>query len=115
LAVDNGEKRQRMNDTKTIIAAAVLSASVAVPAIARDAGTVNNVGAAGSYVAPAPYAPHGREGRLQRFYRSYNQVGPIVAPPMSSEAYRNLDGFGFTGRDPSRVGGYSPNLNPPGS
>lgn len=102
-----------MNGMKTIIAAAILSTSVAVPAFAQDVG-VNNVGAAGSYAGPARH--YGREGRLQRFYRSYNQVDPgVIAPPPASEAYRNLDNFGFSGRDPSRVGGYSPNLNPPGS
>jgi hypothetical protein len=109
-----------MNLTKTMIAAALVSTSVAVPAFAQDVGDADNVGVAASYVAPTASAPYGRQGygreaRLQRFYRSYNQVGPIVAPPATSQAYRNLDGFGFTGRDPSRVGGYSPNLNPSGS
>ncbi len=104
-----------MNCMKTILAAAILSTSVAVPAFAQDAGEVNNVGAAGSYAGPAPYAGYGREGRLQRFYRSYNQVGPGVVAPPASEAYRNLENFGFSGRDPSRVGGYNPSLNPPGS
>jgi hypothetical protein len=103
-----------MNCMKTIIAAAILSTSVAIPAFAQDVGDVNNVGAGGPHAGPA--RTYGREGRLQRFYRSYNQVGPIlVAPPSTSEAYRNLENFGFSGRDPSRVGGYSPNLNPPGS
>jgi hypothetical protein len=108
-----------MNLMKTILTAALVSTSVAVPAFAQDVGNVNNVGAAGPYAVAAPYSPHARQAyrdsRLQRFYRSYNQVGPIVAPPLTSQAYRNLDGFGFTGRDPSRVGGFSPNLNPSGS
>ncbi len=98
---------------KTILAAAILSTSVAIPAFAQDAGEATNVGAAGSYAGPARY--HGGQGRLQRFYRSYNQVGPGVVAPPASEAYRNLENFGFSGRDPSRVGGYSPSLNPPGS
>lgn len=102
-----------MNCMKTIIAAAILSTSVAVPAFAQDVGNVNNVGAAGSYAGPARY--YGREGRMQRFYQSYNQVGPIAAPPPASQSYRNLENFGFSGRDPSRVGGFNPNLNPPGS
>ena len=104
-----------MNCMKTIIAAAILSTSVAIPAFAQDVGNVDNVGAAGSYAGPARYS-HGREGRMQRFYQSYNQVGPdVVAPPPAGQAYRNLENFGLSGRDPSRVGGYSPNLNPPGS
>ncbi|MDE2061979.1 MAG: hypothetical protein KGJ00_06180 [Bradyrhizobium sp.] len=106
-----------MNLTKTITAAAILSASIAGPAFAQDAGNVDNVGAArGSYVGPVPHGRYGREARLQRFYHSYNQVGPaVVVPPPTSQAYQNLEGFGFTGRDPSRVGGYNPNLNPSGS
>lgn len=103
-----------MNCMRTMIAAAILSASIASPVFGQDVGNLNNVGAAsGSYVGRPP---GGREARLQRFYRSYNQMGPaVVAPPMTSEANHNLQGFGFTGRDRSRVGGYDPNLNPSGS
>ena len=99
-----------MNYMRTIAAAAILSASIASPVFAQEVGNVNYVGAAyGSHV-------HGREARLQRFYRSYNQVGPsVVAPPVAGEAFHNLQGFGLAGRDPSRVGGYNPNLNPSGS
>ena len=105
-----------MNCTKTIAAAAIFSASLAAPVFAQNVGNMNNVGASGSYAGPASYARYGREGRLQRFYRSYNQMVPgVVAPPSTSQAYRNMENFGFSGRDPSRVGGYNPNLNPPGS
>jgi hypothetical protein len=34
-------------------------------------------------------------------------------PPQNNDEYRNLQNFGFTGRNPSRVGGESPSLNPP--
>jgi hypothetical protein len=106
-----------MHYMRTITAAAILSALIASPVFAEEIRNVNNAGAAyGPYAHPVPHRSYGREARLQRFYRSYNQVGPtVVAPPPTSEAYRNLEGFGFTGRDPSRVGGYNPNLNPPGS
>ena len=106
-----------MNYMRTIAAAAILSASIASPVFAQEVGNVNYVGAAyGSHVRPAPYGGHSREARLQRFYRSYNQVGPsVVAPPVAGEAFHNLQGFGLAGRDPSRVGGYNPNLNPSGS
>jgi hypothetical protein len=33
----------------------------------------------------------------------------------SSQAERNIQNFGFSGRDPSRVGGWDPSLNPSGS
>ena len=33
----------------------------------------------------------------------------------STQAERNIQNFGFSGRDPSRVGGWDPSLNPSGS
>lgn len=85
-----------MTCLKAIAAAAIASVSLATPVFAQDGG------AYGPYVRSAPYAgyaPH-------RYYRE----SPRVLPPPTSEAYRNLENFGFTGRDPSRVGGYDPNL-----
>jgi hypothetical protein len=40
-------------------------------------------------------------------------IGPSYYAGPSSRAERNLENFGFSGRDPSRVGGMDPNLNPP--
>jgi hypothetical protein len=49
------------------------------------------------------------------FRRSYNQLDePFYAVPQT-RAQRNIENFGFSGRDPSRVGGWDPNLNPSGS
>ena len=45
------------------------------------------------------------------FRRAYN--GPYAIPQSLSE--RNIENFGFSGKDPSRVGGWDPNLNPSGS
>jgi hypothetical protein len=50
-----------------------------------------------------------------KFRRAYNQWnGPVVIVP---PPYYNWDtnGFGFSGRDPSRVGGEDPSLHPSGS
>lgn len=91
-----------MNWMKTIAAVTLVSASIATPAFAQDVGNAGNVG-------------YGSDGRMQRFYGSYNQMGPSLAPSRYSQEYRNFENFGFTGRDRSRVGGYSPNLNPSGS
>lgn len=33
--------------------------------------------------------------------------------PRNNQEFWNQENFGFSGRDPSRVGGDSPNLNPP--
>lgn len=49
------------------------------------------------------------------FRGSYNQLsGPSYAIPQT-RAGRNIENFGFSGRDPSRVGGWDPSLNPSGS
>jgi hypothetical protein len=51
------------------------------------------------------------ERHVHKTYRdfrgAYNQVN-MPAP-------RNIENFGFGGRDPSRVGGEDPSLNPSGS
>ena len=49
------------------------------------------------------------------FRHSYNQLSePFYAAPQT-RSQRNIENFGFSGRDPSRVGGWDPNLNPSGS
>jgi hypothetical protein len=55
------------------------------------------------------------EAELQTYYRSYDQVNPDYLPPRDIDEYRNLQNFGLSGRDPSRVGGETPNLHPPGN
>ena len=84
---------------KLISAAAILSASITVPAFAQEAYR--------SYGAPYPYGP-------PTYYRSYD-VPPGSYAPRNIDEYRNQRNFGFSGRDPSRVGGDSPNVKPPGS
>jgi hypothetical protein len=86
-----------MNWTNTISAAALVTASIATPAFAQTAYGPR---------AGAPY-DHG-----QTYYRS-NDVPPGSYAPRNGDEYRNQENFGFSGRDPSRVGGESPNLNPP--
>ena len=58
---------------------------------------------------------HARRAYDQWGYRgSYNQLsGPYAIP--ETRAGRNIENFDFSGRDPSRVGGWDPNLNPSGS
>ena len=88
-----------MNRLKAISAVVVLSAAVATPAFAQEVY--------GPYVV-APYGP------APTFY-PYGQAPGDYLPPRTSEEYWNLVNHGFTGRDPSRVGGSSPNLKPPGN
>jgi hypothetical protein len=51
----------------------------------------------------------------ESFRGAYNQViePSYVAPGSLSE--RNIENFGLSGRDPSRVGGFDPSLRPSGS
>jgi hypothetical protein len=81
-----------MTKLTTLSAAIILSAAVATPVIAQP-------------------AHHGRTN-----YRgAYNQMTePFYAAP-HTQGERNIENFGFSGRDPSRVGGEDPSLRPSGS
>ena len=82
---------------KILSAIVMLSAAVATPVFAQDAGMFG------------PY--HGRYHHVRNYRGAYNQMSePSYAIPLSG---RNIENFGFSGRDPSRVGGQDPNLNPP--
>ena len=50
---------------------------------------------------------HAHKVYRDNFRGAYDQLN------VSPEAERNIENFGFSGRDPSRVGGFDPNLNPP--
>jgi hypothetical protein len=77
-----------MTKTKTIGAAIALSVVVAAPAFAATHHVTN-------------------------FRGAYNQVNDDSFAVPSTRAERNIQNFGFSGRDPSRVGGWDPSLNPP--
>ena len=84
-----------MTKLKTLSAVVIVSAAVATPAFA--------------------HSTH----HLRHFRGSYNQmigpsyIGPSYYAVPSSQAERNIENFGFSGRDRSRPGGWDPNLNPP--
>lgn len=81
-----------MTKMKTLTALMILSTAIATPVFAKG-GTYRN----------------------ESFRGAYNQVTePSFAVPQS-RAERNIQNFGFSGRDPSRVGGWDPSLNPSGS
>jgi hypothetical protein len=86
----NGERQ--MTKMKTLSAVILLSTAVATPVFAKD---------------------HVRA--YDQYRGAYNQMnGPTYAIPQTLEG-RNIENFGFSGRDPSRVGGWDPSLNPSGS
>ena len=97
----NGETKP-MTKLKTLSAIAVLTTAIASPVFAQDAGVF----------APADY---GRAYDQRNFRGAYNQLNaPYDAIPRT-EGERNIEDFGFSGRDPSRPGGYDPSLKPSGS
>jgi hypothetical protein len=84
--------RKQMTRTKVLSAALILSATFATPVFARDHGQTH----------------------VRHFRGAYNQmIGPSYYAAPYSQSQRNLEDFGFSGRDPSRPGGMDPNLNPP--
>jgi hypothetical protein len=81
-----------MINVRALSAVIILSAAVATPAFAKE---------------------HGRGH--DRYRKTYNQLSvPSYVIP-DPQAERNIENFGFSGRDPSRPGGWDPSLNPSGS
>ena len=91
-----------MTKLKTLSAVVVISAAIATPVFAQDA------------IQPGygsrPVTPYD-----QVFRGAYNQSdAQFYAQPLSSKERTNLEDFGFSGRDASRVGGEDPYLHPGG-
>jgi hypothetical protein len=80
-----------MTKLKALSAVIILCTAVATPVFAQSTHHVRN------------------------FRGAYNRMTePSYAIPQTQDQ-RNLENFGFTGRDPSRVGGEDPSLRPSGS
>lgn len=81
-----------MTKIKALTAVMILSTAVATPVFAKG-GIQHN----------------------RSFRGAYNQMSaPSFAEPQT-QSERNIENFGFSGRDPSRAGGFDPSLNPSGS
>jgi hypothetical protein len=77
---------------KTLRAVVILFAAVATPVFAQPA--------------------HGRVHHQPNFHGAYNRMNaPLYAAPRTDEQ-RDIENFGFSGRDPSYPGGEDPSLNP---
>ena len=91
-----------MTKIKTLSAIAVISAAIATPVFAQDG------------IGPR----HGLKLKPVMNYRlnyrrAYNQSNaPFYARPLTNEERLNIENFGFSGRDPSRVGGEDAWLHP---
>ena len=81
-----------MTKIKTLTALVILSTAVATPVFAKG-GTYHN----------------------ETFRGAYNQMTEPSFEVAPTRAERNIQNFGFSGRDPSRVGGWDPSLHPSGS
>jgi hypothetical protein len=91
-----------MTKIKTLSAIAVISAAIATPVFAQDAIGPGH----GLKLKPA------MNYRLN-YRRAHNQSNaPFYARPLTNWERRNLENFGFSGRDPSRVGGEDAWLRP---
>jgi hypothetical protein len=95
-----------MTKMKTLSAVIILSAAVATPVFAQDAGVRR----------PQPgLSHHGRAYDRWNYRGAYNQLnGPFYAAPRTESDW-SIENFGFSGRDPSRPGGEDPSLRPSGS
>ena len=101
-----------MAKRKSLSAVIILSAAFAAPVFARDA-----VGP--GYGAESQLVTNHRSNYRgpydQNFRGAYNQSdAEFYARPLSNKESRNIEDFGFSGRDPSRVGGEDPYLHPGG-
>jgi hypothetical protein len=84
---------------KILSAVVILSTAIAAPVFAQDAGLSQ------------PH--HDRVYDQSNFRGAYDQSnGAFDAQPLTNEERRNLEDFGFSGRDPSIPGGEDPALNP---
>ena len=93
-----------MTNMKTLSAVIILSAAVATPVFAQDAGLLG------------PGSRHHSRAHDRSNYRgAYNQLnGPFYVAPRTQDGW-NIENFGYSGRDPSRPGGEDPSLRPSGS
>jgi hypothetical protein len=78
-----------LTNVKTLSTVMLLSAALATPAFAHAT----------------------KHSHATNVRGAYNQV----MAPADSQGQANLENFGFSGRDPSRVGGWDPSLHPSGS
>ena len=87
-------KEATMTKFKILSAVVILSTAIATPVFAKA---------------------HYRVPDDQNFRGAYNRSNaPFYAQPLTNEQRANVEDFGRSGRDPSRVGGEDPYLHPGG-
>src|SRR5258708_27554466 len=105
----NRNKRNPMIKMKALGAAIILSAAVATPVFAQDAGAI---GPRNRYGLESQPVTNYRGAFNRNFRGAYNQSGaPFYARPLANEERRNIEDLGFSVRDPSRAGGADAGLH----
>jgi hypothetical protein len=99
-----------MTKMKALSAVIIFSAAFAAPVFAQAAIGPGN----GLEPQLVTYRSNDHVPDHQNFRGAYNQSGASFYAPLTNEEQRNVEDFGFSGRDPSRVGGENPYLHPGG-
>ena len=90
------------------LAVPIIAAAATVGALALTA----TPGFAGEYRAHRHHYRHHHYYREYSGYRDYSGYLDPRSGHYDPEFQRNRENFGFSGRDPSRVGGMDPSLHP---
>jgi hypothetical protein len=90
-----------MTKMKTLSVVMILSAAVVTPVFAQDAGV------------RGPGSRYGLESQssLRGAYNQLNGPSYATARALDDQDKRDMENFGFSGRDPSIPGGRDPSLN----
>ena len=93
-----------MTKIRLVSAVLILTAITAAPVLAEDARVLRPAHSGMKH-------HHHARAHNQHYRGAYNQSNWRADP--DPELQRNKENFGFSGRDPSRIGGVDPSLNPP--
>ena len=90
----------------------VLFAIIAAPAFAKDSGVSGPGSRHGLKPQPGSVSRHVRVHHRRYVRGAYTQTQPNDRYDPDPEFQRNMENFGFSGRDPSRIGGEVPRSIP---
>ena len=101
-----------MTKMKALGAVLVLSAIIAAPVFAQGIGVAGPGSRHGLKPQPGSISRHVRVHHRRYVRGAYTQTRPNDRYDPDPEFQRNIENFGFSGRDPSRIGGEDPSLHP---
>jgi len=101
-----------MTKMKALGAVLVLSALIAAPVFAKDSGVSGPESRHGLKSKPGSISRHVRVHHRRYVRGVYTQTPPNDRYDPDPEFQRNIENFGFSGRDPSRISGEDPSLHP---